>query len=87
MLARLDPTARALLRRTARACRAAVESSGLQRAGAGCRSKAGLPCPLKIKNFVGSAELLAWAKVSWCRLTVSTPVLKEPLVLPLETCM
>jgi hypothetical protein len=54
---RLDPTDRAMVRRVNRGFRAAVESSSdpnLPRAGV----TQGLP--LKLNQFVGSVERLAW---------------------------
>jgi len=60
VLSRLDPTDLALLRRVDRACRAAVEYSGLPRAGVSEEE------PLEVSQFVGSVERLAWAKDSGC---------------------
>jgi len=62
VLSRLDPTARALLRRVDRGLRAAVESSLLPRAGA----RPGMMgfIPLKVRNFVGSVERLVWARAN-----------------------
>ena len=60
VLRRLDPTDLALLRRVDHACRAAVESSFLPRAGVSDE------VPLKVSRFVGSVRLLVW--VGQCRL-------------------
>jgi len=60
VLPHIDPTGRALVARVGRGSRAVVVVSGLPRAG----TTVGLP--LKIKDFVGSVELLAWAKENGC---------------------
>ena len=60
VLSRLDPTDLALLRRVDCACRVAVESSDLPRAGV---SEEEL---LEVSQFVGSVERLAWAKANGC---------------------
>ena len=60
VLRRLDPTARTMLARMGRPWLAAVLASGLPRAG----KTAGVP--LKLKEFCGSVELLAWAKDNGC---------------------
>jgi len=60
VLPRVDPTGRGLIVRVGRASRAVVVASGLPRAG---RS---VGVPLKIQDFVGSVELLAWAKENDC---------------------
>ena len=57
---RLDSTDLALFTRVGPASRAAVVASGLPRAG----TTKGVP--LKIRKFVGSVELLAWAKENDC---------------------
>ena len=57
----LNPTDLALLARVGRGCRDAVRSSGMPIAGV-----KGGACPLEVKDFVGSLELLAWAKASGC---------------------
>ena len=54
-------TDRAMLFRVSRACRAAVQESGLPRAG---QSWA---CPLPLKRFTGSVEMLQWARESGCK--------------------
>jgi len=54
VLQRLDPTDLALLRRVDRTLRAAVESCDLPRAGVSQQ------VPLKVGDFVGSVERLAW---------------------------
>ena len=61
VLARLDPTDRALLAQVGRPWLAAVVSSGLPRAG-----KRGA-VPLMLKDVVVSVELLAWAKANGCQ--------------------
>ena len=60
VLPRLDPVDRTVLAQVARPWLAAVVASGLIRAG----KSAGVP--LKIKEFVGSVERLAWAKANGC---------------------
>jgi len=60
VLPRLDPAARAVLAQVARPWLAAVMGSGLSRAG----STAGVP--LKLREFVGSVQRLAWAKADGC---------------------
>ena len=61
VLSRLDPTDLALLRRVDRAFRAAVESSShLPRAGVSEE------VPHKLRRFVGSVNLLAWAMENGC---------------------
>ena len=58
---RLDPTDLALMRRVNRGFRSAVESSSdLPRAGV----SEGVP--LEVSQFVGTVELLAWAKADGC---------------------
>ena len=57
----LNPTDLALLARVGRGCRDAVRSSGMPIAGV-----KGGAFPLDVKDFVGSVELLAWAKASGC---------------------
>ena len=53
----LDPTDRALLARVARGFKAAVLASGLPQAR---------PVRLRVKDFVGTVERLAWAKANRC---------------------
>jgi len=60
VLPRLEPAGRALVARVGRASRAVVVASGLPRAG----TTGGVP--LKIKDFIGTVELLAWAKENGC---------------------
>jgi len=60
VLPRLDPADLALVARVGRASRAVVVASSLPRAGAS------VGVPLKIKDFVESIELLAWAKENGC---------------------
>ena len=65
VLSRLDPADLAMVRRVDRACRAAVESSDLPRAGVSEE------VPLEVSQFVRSVEWLAWAKANgcpWCDL-------------------
>ena len=66
VLARLDPTDCALLSRVGKWWLAAVVSRGLLRAG-----KRGA-LPLKLRAFVGSVEMLAWAKANGCPWGVET---------------
>ena len=60
VLERLDPTDCAMLARVAKPWLAVVVANNLPRAG-----KAGA-VSLKVKDFVGSAEILAWAKDNGC---------------------
>ena len=60
VLPRLPPTDLAMVARVGPASRAAVMSSGMLRAG----ENVGLP--LKLEQFVGSVERLAWAKANDC---------------------
>ena len=60
VLSQLDPTDCAMLARVAKPWLAVVLASNLPRAG-----KQGSP-PLKLVDFVGSAERLAWAKANGC---------------------
>jgi hypothetical protein len=60
VLTRLDPTDCALLAQVGKPWRAVVEANKLPRAG-----KAGA-VSLKVEEFVGSAEMLAWAKDNGC---------------------
>ena len=60
VLPRLDPTDLAMFAPVGPASRAAVVASGLLRAGA---SEGG---PLKLREFLGSVELLSWAKENGC---------------------
>ena len=73
ILARLDPAARAMLWRAAPLCRAAVESSCLPRAGRLSRfswnnqlAEEGEEVLLELRDFVGSVQLIAWAKDNGC---------------------
>ena len=69
VIKRANPTDRAMLFRVSRACRAAVQESGLPRAG---QSSA---CPLPLKRFTGSVEMLKWARANggpWNRNTCSS---------------
>jgi hypothetical protein len=63
VLSRLDATDYALLARVAKPWLAVVLASNLPRAGKGGRDGTGGAVPLKLKDFVGSVEMLAWAKV------------------------
>jgi len=67
VLTRLDPTDLSMLGRVDEASRAAVVSSGLPRAGA-----TGGGVPLKLDQFCGSAERLAWAKANDCPWVAKT---------------
>jgi hypothetical protein len=58
----MDATSRAMLARVSRAWRATVVSSGLPRAGTRARRLV----PLKLRDFGGSLELLAWAMANGC---------------------
>jgi hypothetical protein len=72
VLERLDPTDRALLAQVGRPWLAAVLASmspDLPRAG----KSAGVP--LKLKGFVGSVKLLAWARANGCPWTVRSSAL------------
>jgi hypothetical protein len=60
VLPRLPPADLSMFARVGPASRAAVVASGLPRAG----TTKGVP--LKIRKFVGSVELLAWAKENDC---------------------
>jgi hypothetical protein len=60
VLPRLEPADLALVARVGPASCAIVVASGLPRAGTT------LGVPFKIKDFVGSVELLAWAKENGC---------------------
>jgi hypothetical protein len=66
VLTQLEPSDLALVARVGRASRAAVVASGLPHAG----PTGGVP--LKIKDFIGSVELLAWAKENGCPWVVRT---------------
>ena len=70
----LDATDRALLARVDRACNAAVVTSGLAHAG-GSRE-----APLKVQDFVGSVERLAWAKANRCPWEEKTTALASRMV-------
>jgi hypothetical protein len=56
----LDPTYLALLARACWACGEAVVSSGVEIAGETAER------PLKVKDFLGSAELMAWGEANGC---------------------
>ena len=60
MLPWLDPSDLTVLAQVGRPWLAAVLASGLQRAGKSAR------VPLKLSEFVGSVERLAWAKANRC---------------------
>jgi hypothetical protein len=60
VLPQLKPSDLALVARVGRASRAVVVASGLPRAGTS------VGVPLNIKDFVGSVELLCWAKENGC---------------------
>ena len=66
VLGRLDPTDCTLLSRVAKPWLAVVVANNLPRAG-----KAGAVA-LKLRDFVGSVELLAWAKDNGCRWDAHT---------------
>jgi len=66
VLPRLDPTDLAMFARVGPASRAAAVASGLPRAGAG------EGVPLKLKDFVGSVQRLAWAKANDCPWVAAT---------------
>ena len=85
-LNRLDPEDCAMLAQVGKPMLVAVASRGLQAGKAGA-------VPLKLSEFVGSTQMLAWARANgcpWnevrqCRLTVSKPVLTARMVSALET--
>ena len=56
----IDPKGRALVARVGQASRVVVVASGLPRAGTS------VGVPLKIKDFITSVELLAWARENGC---------------------
>jgi hypothetical protein len=60
VLRRLDPTDLALVRRVNCGFRAAVEFSDLPRAGVS------VEVPLRVSQFIGSVERLAWARANGC---------------------
>jgi hypothetical protein len=66
VLARLDPTDLAMFARVGPVSRAAVVSSNLPSAGA----SEGVP--LKLKEFCGSVQRLAWAKANDCPWVAAT---------------
>jgi hypothetical protein len=73
VLARLDPTDFAMLARVGKPWLALVLANNLP-----CAGKRGA-VPLKLADFIGSVQMLAWAKVGQCKFPVSNPMLKVPL--------
>jgi len=71
VLARLDPTDLVLFGQAGRACRAAVVAFGVPQEeetsdGSDDEGTEGGPLLLRVEDFVGSVERLAWAKEKGC---------------------